>query len=113
MNNLRNSVRLIGKLGMNPDVKEIGNDKKLAKFSIATTDSYKNEAGEKVSDTQWHNIIAWGSQAKIAEKYLKKGNEVAIEGKLTSRSYSDKEGVKRYISEIVVNEILMIGGKKD
>lgn len=113
MNNLRNSVRLIGKLGMNPDVKEIGKDKKLAKFSIATTDSYKNEAGEKVSDTQWHNIIAWGSQAKIAEKYLKKGNEVAIEGKLTSRSYSDKEGVKRYISEIVVNEILMIGGKKD
>ncbi|HRG60269.1 MAG TPA: single-stranded DNA-binding protein [Bacteroidia bacterium] len=113
MNNLRNSVRLIGKLGMNPEVKEIGNDKKLAKFSIATTDSYKNEAGEKISETQWHNLIAWGSQAKIAEKYLKKGNEVAIEGKLTSRSYSDKEGVKKYVTEIVVNEILMIGSKKD
>lgn len=113
MNNLRNSVRLIGKLGMNPEVKEIGNDKKLAKFSIATTDSYKNEAGEKISDTQWHNLIAWGSQAKIAEKYLKKGNEVAIEGKLTSRSYNDKDGVKKYVTEIVVNEILMIGAKKD
>ena len=113
MNSLRNSVRLIGNLGMNPEVKEIGKDKKLAKFSIATREVYKNEQGEKVSDTQWHNVIAWGSQAKIAEKYLKKGHEIAIEGKLTSRSYSDKDGVKRYITEIVVNEILMIGSKKD
>jgi single-strand DNA-binding protein len=113
MNNLRNSVRLIGNLGMNPEVKEIGNDKKLAKFSLATKEVYKNEDGEKVSETQWHNLIAWGSQAKIAEKYLKKGNEIANEGKLTSRNYTDKEGVKRYVTEIVVNEILMIGTKKD
>ena len=113
MNNLRNSVRLIGNLGMNPEVKELGNNKKIAKFSIATTDSYKNDDGEKVSDTQWHNIIAWGNQAKIAEKYLKKGNEIAIEGKLTSRSYNDKEGNKKYITEIVASEILMIGNKKD
>jgi len=113
MNNLRNSVRLIGNLGMNPELKEVGKDKKLAKFSIATTETYKNDDGEKVSDTQWHNLIAWGTQASIAEKYLKKGSEVAIEGKLTSRSFSDKEGVKKYITEIVVNEILMIGGKKD
>jgi len=113
MNNLRNSVRLIGNLGMNPEVKEIGNGKKLAKFSLATKEVYKNEDGEKVNETQWHNIIAWGSQAKIAEKYLKKGNEIAIEGKLTSRSYSDKDGVKRYVTEIVVNEILMIGNKRD
>jgi len=113
MNNLRNSVRLIGNLGMNPEVKEVGKDKKLAKFSIATTETYKNDDGEKVSDTQWHNLIAWGNQAKVAEKYLKKGSEVAIEGKLTSRSYSDKEGVKKYITEIVVHEILMIGGKRD
>jgi single-strand DNA-binding protein len=113
MNNLRNSVRLIGNLGMNPEVKEIGNDKKLAKFSLATKEVYKNEDGEKVSETQWHNLIAWGSQAKIAEKYLKKGNEIAIEGKLTSRNYTDKDGVKRYVTEIVVNEILMIGTKKD
>ncbi len=113
MNNLRNSVRLIGNLGMNPEVKEIGKDKKVAKFSLATKEVYKNEDGEKVSETQWHNLIAWGSQAKIAEKYLKKGNEIAIEGKLTSRNYTDKDGVKRYVTEIVVNEILMIGSKKD
>ena len=113
MNNLRNSVRLIGNLGMNPEVKEIGNDKKLAKFSLATREVYKNDDGEKVSDTQWHNLIAWGNQAKLAEKYLKKGNEIAIEGKLTSRNYTDKDGVKRYVTEIVVNEILMIGTKKD
>ena len=112
MNNLRNSVRLIGNLGMNPEVKEIGKDKKVAKFSLATKEVYKNEDGEKVSETQWHNLIAWGNQAKIAEKYLKKGNEIAIEGKLTSRNYTDKDGVKRYVTEIVVNEILMIGSKK-
>jgi single-strand DNA-binding protein len=98
---------------MNPEVKEIGKDKKVAKFSLATKEVYKNEDGEKVSETQWHNLIAWGSQAKIAEKYLKKGNEIAIEGKLTSRNYTDKDGVKRYVTEIVVNEILMIGSKKD
>jgi len=113
MNNLRNSVRLIGNLGMNPEIKEIGKDKKLAKFSLATREVYKNDDGEKVSDTQWHNLIAWGNQAKVAEKYLKKGNEIAIEGKLTSRSYNDKEGIKRYVTEIVVSEILMIGNKKD
>ena len=113
MNNLRNSVRLIGNLGMNPQVKEIGDNKKLAKFSLATTASYKNKEGEKVSSTQWHNIIAWGNQAKIAEKYLKKGHEISIEGRLNISSYSDKEGVKRYITEIVVNEIVMIGNKKD
>jgi single-strand DNA-binding protein len=113
MNNLRNSVRLIGNLGMNPEVKEIGNNKKLAKFSLATSAIYKNKDGEKVSDTQWHNVIAWGNQAKLAEKYLKKGHEVSIEGKLNIRSYNDKEGIKRYITEIIVNEILMIGNKKD
>ena len=113
MNNLRNSVRLIGNLGMNPEIKEIGKDKKLAKFSLATTEVYKNDDGEKVSDTQWHNLIAWGNQAKVAEKYLKKGNEIAIEGKLTSRSYNDKEGIKRYVTEIVESEILMIVNKKD
>ncbi|MCC6251744.1 MAG: single-stranded DNA-binding protein [Bacteroidia bacterium] len=113
MKNLRNSVRLIGNLGMNPEIKEIANDKKMAKFSIATNETYKNEEGEKVTETQWHNLIAWGNQAKIVEKYLKKGNEVAIEGKLTSRSYNDKEGVKRYVTEIIVSEILMLGSKSN
>lgn len=109
---MRNNVRLIGNLGMNPDVKEINGGKKLAKFSIATNESYKGEDGNKVTETQWHNVIAWGKQAEIIGKYLKKGNEVAIEGKLSSRSYTDKEGVKRYVTEIVVNDLLMLGGKE-
>jgi single-strand DNA-binding protein len=112
MNNLRNNVRLIGNLGMNPDVKELNGGKKLAKFSIATSETYKGEDGEKVTETQWHNLIAWGKQAEIVEKYLKKGNEVAIEGKISSRNYTDKDGVKRYVTEIIVNDLLMIGGKK-
>ena len=111
MNNLRNKVQLIGNLGMNPEIKTLESGKKLAKFSIATNESYKNAKGEKIEDTQWHNLIAWGKTADIIEKYLQKGNEVAIDGKLTNRSYDDKDGNKRYITEIVVNEILMLGGK--
>ena len=111
MNNLRNKVQLIGNLGMNPEIKTLDSGKKLAKFSIATNESYKNAKGEKIEDTQWHNLIAWGKTADIIEKYLEKGNEVAVEGKLTNRSYDDKDGNKRYITEIVVNEILMLGGK--
>lgn len=113
MNNLNNNVRLIGRLGMDPEVKELNSGKKLAKFSIATSDTYKDEEGKRVSDTQWHNLVVWGKQAEIAGKYLKKGSEVAVDGKLTSRSYTDKEGVKRYVTEIVINEFLMLGSKKD
>ena len=112
MNALRNKVQLIGNLGSNPEVITLDSGKKLAKFSIATNESYKNAQGEKVTDTQWHNVIAWNKTAEIVEKYLSKGNEVAVEGKLTSRSYEDKEGVKKYITEIVVNELLMLGGKQ-
>jgi single-strand DNA-binding protein len=111
MNNLKNKVQLIGNLGMNPEIKTLESGKKLAKFSIATNESYKNAKGEKVEDTQWHNLIAWGKTADIIEKYLQKGNEVAVEGKLTNRSYDDKDGNKRYVTEIVVNELLMLGGK--
>ena len=81
----------------------------MAKFSIATTDSFKNAKGEKVDDTQWHNIVAWGKTAEIVENYLTKGKQVAIEGKLTHRSYETKEGEKRYITEIRCNELLMLG----
>jgi single-strand DNA-binding protein len=112
MNALRNKVQLIGNLGNDPEVITLDSGKKLAKFSIATNESYKNAQGEKVTDTQWHNVIAWNKTAEIVEKYLTKGNEVAVEGKLTSRSYEDKEGVKKYITEIVVNELLMLGGKQ-
>jgi single-strand DNA-binding protein len=110
--NLRNNVRLIGNLGQNPEVKETVNGKKVATFSLATSESYKNEKGEKVTETQWHNLIVWGRQADTVGKYLKKGSEIAVDGKLHSRNYTDKEGVKRYITEIVVNDFLMIGGKK-
>lgn len=109
MKSLRNSVQLIGRLGKDPEVKTFTNSKK-ASFSIATTDSYKNQKGEKVEDTQWHNIIIWGKLANVAEKYLKKGQEVAVEGKLIHRVY-ETNGEKKYITEINVNDLVMLGGK--
>jgi single-strand DNA-binding protein len=112
MKNLRNSVQLIGRLGQDPEVKQLASGKTLTTFSIATSDSYKNAQGEKVEDTQWHNIVAWGKSAEIAGDYLKKGQEVAIEGKLIHRSYETNSGEKKYITEINLNELLMIGGKK-
>lgn len=112
MNNLKNKVQLIGNLGNTPEVINLETGKKLAKFSIATNESYKNAQGEQIKDTQWHNVIAWGKTAEIIEKYLQKGNEVAIEGKLVNRSYDDKDGNKRYITEVVINELLMLGNKK-
>ncbi len=111
MNNLRNSVRLIGNLGADPEVKIFGSNKKVARVSIATSDAYKNDKGEKVEETQWHNLVMWEKTAELAEKFLHKGSEVAIEGKLISRSYDDKDGIKRYITEVVVNEMVFIGKK--
>jgi len=109
MNTLRNRVQLIGNLGNDPEIITLESGKKLAKMAIATNESYKNAKGEVVKETQWHNVVAWGKTAEIVEKYLTKGKEVAVEGKLTSRSYEDKEGVKRYITEINCNELLMLG----
>lgn len=111
MNTLRNKVQLIGNLGNTPEIITLDSGKKLAKFSIATNESYKNAQGEKITETQWHNLVAWNKTAEIVEKYLEKGNEIAVEGKLTSRSYDDKDGNKRYITEVVVNELLMLGNK--
>tara|TARA_R110002073_G_scaffold41030_4_gene116320 strand:+ start:13579 stop:13914 length:336 start_codon:yes stop_codon:yes gene_type:complete len=111
MSTLRNKVQLIGNLGNNPEIITLESGKKLAKISIATNETYKNAQGEKVTDTQWHNVVSWNKTAEIIEKYLQKGSEVAIEGKLTSRSYEDKDGVKKYITEIVCNEMLMLGSK--
>ncbi|HLU84441.1 MAG TPA: single-stranded DNA-binding protein [Vicingaceae bacterium] len=112
MNNLKNKVQLIGNLGNTPEIINLESGKKLAKFSVATNESYRNTKGEWVQETQWHNLVAWGKTAEIAEKYLNKGTEVAIEGKLTNKSYEDKNGVKKYITEVVVNELLMLGSKK-
>lgn len=111
MNNLKNSVRLIGNLGGDPEVKSFGKGKKVAKIRIATNETYTNQEGKKITDTCWHNLVAWGKTAELAEKYLGKGSEVAIEGKLTSRDYTDKDGVKKYFTEIVVNDFLMLGKK--
>lgn len=108
---LKNKVQLIGNLGNNPEIKTLDGGKKLARFSIATNESYRNAKGEKITETQWHNLVAWGKTAEVAERYLSKGSEVAIEGKLTNRSYNDKEGNKKYITEVQVNEILMLGEK--
>ena len=110
MKSLRNSVKLIGHVGKDPEVKTFG-DRTKAAFSIATTDNYKNAKGEKVEDTQWHNLVIWGKLADIAGKYVKKGSEVAIEGKLIHRVYETDKGEKRYITEISVNELEMLGAK--
>lgn len=109
---MKNKVQLIGNLGMNPEVKEFSEGKKIARFSLATNESYKNAQGEKIKETQWHNLVAWNNTAVYAEKYLKQGYEVAIEGKLVNRSYEGKDGKKRYVTEVVVSEILVIR-KKD
>jgi single-strand DNA-binding protein len=106
---LKNKVQLIGNLGNAPEVRNTESGKKLVRFSVATNEQYKNAKGERVTETQWHNLIAWGKVAEIAEKYLVKGTEVAIEGKLVNRNYMDKEGNKKYITEIQVNELLMLG----
>jgi len=111
MNSLRNSVRLVGNLGMDPEVKTFDSSKKVARMAIATNESYKNDKGEKITETQWHNLVIWGPQAQIAGDILKKGDEVAIEGKLANRNYTDKDGIKRYISEVIVHEFIKLGAR--
>ncbi|MEO6187854.1 MAG: single-stranded DNA-binding protein [Ginsengibacter sp.] len=111
MNALRNKVQLIGNLGGAPEVRNTENGKKLVRFSIATNEIYRNAKGEKVTETQWHNLIAWGKVADIVEKYLTKGTEVAVEGKLMNNNYVDKDGNKKYNTEIQVHEILLLGNK--
>jgi single-strand DNA-binding protein len=108
---LKNKVQLIGHLGNQPDVRTTETGKKWVRFSVATNEVYRNAKGEKITETQWHNLVAWGKVAEIAEKFLTKGSEVAIEGKLVNRSYMDKEGIKKYITEVQVNEVLMLGDK--
>jgi single-strand DNA-binding protein len=109
MNALRNKVQLIGHVGQDPEIKNLDGGKKVANLTIATNDSYKNDKGEKVEQTEWHKVVAWGKTAEIIEKYVTKGKEIAIEGKLTHRSYDDKNGEKRYITEVLVNELLLMG----
>ncbi|SFU17422.1 single-strand binding protein [Algoriphagus locisalis] len=112
MNTLRNKVQLIGRLGSKVEIKNLEGGKTLGKVSLATNEYYKNQKGERVEETTWHNIIAWGKQAELLDKYSDKGSEIAIEGKLSNRSYEDKEGNKRYISEVIVQSILLMGERK-
>jgi len=109
MTTLRNSVHLIGRLGNDPEMKNFGNDRSMARFSLATDDYYRDSEGKQTKETQWHNIVAWGKTAEIAEKILSKGKEAAIHGKLVNRSWEDKEGTKHYITEVVVSEIMAFG----
>jgi single-strand DNA-binding protein len=111
MNKLRNRVQLIGHLGMNPEIKVLESGTKLAKFSLATNDSFTNSNGERVDETEWHNVIAWNKTADLVESYLEKGKEVALEGKLSTRSWEDENGNKKYMTEIVCHEILFLGSR--
>ncbi len=108
---LKNKVQLIGNLGNAPEIKNTESGKKLARFSIATNENYRNAKGEKVTETTWHNLVAWGKVADLSEKFLHKGTEVVIEGKLINRNYTDKDGIKKYISEVQVNELLLLNSK--
>ncbi len=112
MNTLRNSVQLVGNLGRDVEFKNFDSGSSRASFTLATNDFYKNNKGEKMQDTQWHNVVAWGRVAENMNSLLAKGSEVMIKGKLTSRSYDNKEGEKKYITEIVVNEFMTLQKKE-
>ncbi|MBD3724480.1 MAG: single-stranded DNA-binding protein [Flavobacteriaceae bacterium] len=105
---MKNKVQLIGHVGQEPEIKTV-NNKKVANLTIATNDYYYNEKGYKVEQTEWHKVTAWGKPAEIIEKFVTKGKEIAVEGKLTHRSFDDKDGNKRYVTEVLVNEIMLLG----
>jgi len=106
-----NKVTLIGNVGNDPEIKHINEDTQVAKFSLATSEVYKNREGEKVTDTEWHNIVIWNKLAKIVESYVKKGSLLYLSGKIKTRSYEDKDNIKRYSTEIICNEMKMLGPK--
>jgi single-strand DNA-binding protein len=108
MKALNNTVRLIGNLGFDPEVREIAKGRKVARISVATNESYTNAAGERVTDTQWHTVVAWGKTAEQVQRLLSKGSPVMLEGRLVHRSYSGKDGLKRYVTEIVLNDFKVI-----
>lgn len=108
-----NKVILIGNLGKDPEVRYLDNGVAVANFSLATTESYKNKDGERVSQTEWHNIVLWRGLAEIAEKFLKKGSAVYIEGKIRNRKWEDKEGNSRYTIEILGDNMTMLGKKEE
>jgi single-strand DNA-binding protein len=108
MNAMKNRVQLIGNVGQDPEIRTFENGRKVAHLNIATNESYRNDKGEKIEQTEWHRVTAWGKTAEIIEKFVVKGKEVAVDGKLTHRSYDDKNGEKRFITEVMINEILLL-----
>jgi len=106
---MKNRVQLIGNAGNDPIVKDLDGGKKVVNLTLATSDFYKNDKGERVEKTEWHPIVAWGKTAEIIEKYVTKGKQIAIDGKLTHRSYDDKNGEKRYVTEVLVSEVMLLG----
>jgi len=108
-----NKVILVGNLGRDPEVRTLENGAKVANFTLATSESYKNREGQRVTTTEWHNVVLWRGLADIAERFLKKGNQVYIEGKIKTRSWEDKDGVKRYTTEILGDNLTMLGGRRD
>jgi single-strand DNA-binding protein len=108
-----NRVFLIGNLGKDPEIRSLEGGVKVANFSLATTETYKGKNGEKVDQTEWHNIVLWRGLAEVAESYLKKGNTVFIEGKIRTRDWTDKDGNKRYTTEIIADNMVMLGGRRD
>lgn len=113
MNSLKNRVTLIGNLGQDPELKTTESGKKVTHFTLATNDGFKNADGQKVNETTWHNIVAWNGLADVAGRYLKKGKEVAVEGRIVYRSYEDKKGATKYITEIVLNDLILLRSSKD
>ncbi|PKP09924.1 MAG: single-stranded DNA-binding protein [Bacteroidetes bacterium HGW-Bacteroidetes-4] len=108
----RNRVQLVGNLGMNPEIVSFESGKKLAKFTVATNESFSNGNGKTKTETQWHNVVAWGKLADVAEKELQKGKEVALEGRLTYRQYEDKNKQTRHVTEIVLSNFITYPGSK-
>lgn len=111
MNSMKNKVQLIGHLGATPEIRLLEGGKKVARINIATNETYTSASGEKITDTQWHNVVAWGKTAEIAEKLFTKGMEVLIDGKLVNRTYTDKDGVKKYVTEVHAQELLVFSKK--
>lgn len=113
MSSLKNRVTLIGNLGQDPEVKTTDSGKKVTNFTLATKDGYKNAEGQRVNETTWHNIVAWNGLAETVGKFLKKGKEVAVEGRIVYRTYEDKKGVTKFVTEIVLNDLVLLRSGKE
>src|SRR6056297_1822266 len=111
MSNFRNHVQLIGNVGEDPKITLLDGGRKVANFPMATNEYYTNAQGEKIQNTDWHQVVAWGKTAEILEKYTAKGSEIGVRGKIKTRTYTTEDGNQRYVTEIVADEVLLLGSK--